>query len=157
MKNWLKCGSDAMRMWVSAIAEYVSFVSRTYGVYLLLCVLCIVYAVRDRGECECLWFTLRTQIQFACSTILWHYASHLSLSRFLVILMESVGEECARFVHPHQQFKSSYTQQIISHSKSQISFASTATVRLPRCLLNDVTLHGAHNFLLFRAMYDIQF
>lgn len=132
--------------------------------------MCVRVSEKRENENENEWVfmvTLRTQILFACSTILWQYA-YLCLSLSLVLCVRmliippdilawcaaliSVGEECTLYTRSNN-FQA-HIRQIVSHWKSQISFQALchfSTVFHSFCLVNDVTLHGAHNFHSFSA------
>lgn len=115
---------------------------------------------------ECLWlgyghkYCLHVQ-QFCGNT---HISVSLSLVlcvRMLIIppdilawcaALISVGEECTLYTRSNN-FQA-HIRQIVSHWKSQISFQALchfSTVFHSFCLVNDVTLHGAHNFHSFSA------
>lgn len=132
--------------------------------------MCVRVSEKRENENENEWVfmvRLRTQILFACSTILWQYA-YLCLSLSLVLCVRmliippdilawcaaliSVGEECTLYTRSNN-FQA-HIRQIVSHWKSQISFQALchfSTVFHSFCLVNDVTLHGAHNFHSFLA------
>lgn len=113
MKNWLMWRWD------------VIYTHTMENVNEVIVEMCLLYRMRRAWIWECLWLRLPTQIQFACSTILWHYASlglfcfisythnHIDTQTFIRLFtvtypsrnpdsictyaVQSVGKECSLF------------------------------------------------------------